>query len=561
MRMSKFSRTSAAVLSAALLATACSSDDPTTTDDGTDVEAPETDGPTASGDGYDWSDVNRRLAISMAIDRQEIVDVIFNGTQLAADNFWPATFAGEASCENMAFNPEKAKQLWDEAGGDAGPITMWFNSGAGHEDWVEAAANMLKTNLGVADVQFQSMEFADYLDKMDNAEVDGPFRLGWGMDYPSPGNFLAVLHGTEGGYNRTGYSNPAFDEVAAAGDALPLAEALPFYEQAADILCADMPIAPMRFGALQGVWSENVAGVQFDAFDRLILNSLEDVDGDGEISMYVCEPQAQLAGPINNDSCGNEVLNALFTGLVSLDRESGELVNEVAESIETSDDGTNWTVKLKEGWTFHDGTAVTASSFVDAWNWGAYGPNGAKNSYYYSIPQFAGYSDLQAEEEGATPAAAELSGLTVVSDNEFTIELDAPFAQLPLLFLHGSFSPLPKAFFDGEPEAFGENPIGNGPFKMSAPWEHDVQIATEAFADYKGAKPSFSKMTFKIFSEVDTAYNELRANGLDIMDTVPAAELANYQDEFAGRFVSQSNTVLQYLGFPIDLELVSEWSS
>ncbi|MFT5222750.1 MAG: oligopeptide transport system substrate-binding protein, partial [Glaciecola sp.] len=134
-------------------------------------------------------------------------------------------------------------------------------------------------------------------------------------------------------------------------------------------------------------------------------------------------------------------------------------------------------------------------------------------------------------------------------------------AQLPLLLLHGSFYPLPTSFFEGDPETWGENPVGNGPFQMSAPWEHDVQIATEAFADYKGATPSFDKLTFKIYSEIDTAYNDLRAGALDIMDTVPPAELANYQEEFAGRFVSQSNTVLQYLGFPIDLELVAEWNS
>ncbi|MFT5223638.1 MAG: ABC-type oligopeptide transport system substrate-binding subunit, partial [Glaciecola sp.] len=385
MRMAKFSRVSAALLAGALVATACSSDPDETTTDPSSSDS-ETSTPVADSE-YDWSDVRRRQAVSMAIDRQLIVDVIFNGTQTAADDFWPATFAGyRGGCENMEFNPERAKQLWDEAGGDAGPLTMWFNSGAGHEDWVEAAANMLKENLGIADVQFQSLEFADYLDKMDNAEVNGPFRLGWGMDYPSPGNFLAVLHGTAGGYNRTGYANPAFDELAAKGDALALADAIPFYQQASDILCEDMPFAPMRFGALQGVWGEGVSDVAFDAFDRLELGALTDANDDGEISMYICEPQAQLAGPINNDSCGNEVLNALFTGLVTLDSESGEVNNAVASSFESPDGGTTWNVALNDGWTFHDGSPVTASSFVDAWNWGAYGPNGAKNSYYYGIP-------------------------------------------------------------------------------------------------------------------------------------------------------------------------------
>ncbi len=46
----------------------------------------------------------------------------------------------------------------------------------------------------------------------------------------------------------------------------------------------------------------------------------------------------------------------------------------MAESIE-SDDATTWTVTLKDGWTFHDGTPVTAQSFVDAWNYTALSTN------------------------------------------------------------------------------------------------------------------------------------------------------------------------------------------
>lgn len=583
MRMAKFSRASAAFVAAAMLATACSSDDPETPDETTtDSEDPGA----LPGEGYDWSDVRRRQAVSMAIDRQAITDVIFNGARVPADDWWPQVFAGyRGGCESLSYNPEMAKQLWDEAGGNAGPITFWFNSGSGHEEWIEAIANQLQQNLGVEEVAFEGAEFADYLDKLDAAEVDGPFRLGWGMDYPSPGNFLAVLHGTEGGFNRTGYSNPAFDEAAAAGDALPLEEAIPFYQQAADILCEDVPFSPIFFTSLNAVWSEGVDNVEFDAFQRLNLQKVTDTDGDGEISVYVCEPQARLTGVDNNDSCGNEVLNALFTGLVELDKESGELVNAVASSIETTDDGTTWEITLEEGWTFHDGTPVTAQDFVNAWNYGSFAPNASKNSYYYGIPSFGGYGDLQCGSREATqedvdaeaatevgeeivdcetnpPPSTELSGLVVNDDLSFTVTLDAPFAQFPLLLLHGSFYPLPQSFFDAEDKtAWGDDPIGNGPFQMAEPWIHDVAINTTAYDAYAGTKPSFDTLTFTIYSEDTTGYNDLRAGNLDIMDTVPTAELGTYRDEFAGRFIEEGTGAFNYLGFPIDLDLVAEWAN
>jgi oligopeptide transport system substrate-binding protein len=48
-----------------------------------------------------------------------------------------------------------------------------------------------------------------------------------------------------------------------------------------------------------------------------------------------------------------------------------------------SEDQVTWTVTLEEGWTFHDGTPVTAESFVDAWNWTACSPNAQAASYFF----------------------------------------------------------------------------------------------------------------------------------------------------------------------------------
>jgi peptide/nickel transport system substrate-binding protein/oligopeptide transport system substrate-binding protein len=152
MHVSKKLRVFSVVAALALLAGACDGDageEPTGTDTGSPV----------AGD-YDWSDVKRRQAVSMAIDREAITTTIFQGARAPADDWWPGTFVGyrgAGSCANLEYNPEAAKTLWDEAGGDAGPITIWFNSGAGHEEWTEAVANQLIENLGVSDVTFESL--------------------------------------------------------------------------------------------------------------------------------------------------------------------------------------------------------------------------------------------------------------------------------------------------------------------------------------------------------------------------------------------------------------------
>ncbi len=566
MQRSKTLRLIGAAAALALFATACSSDDGgdegdpvDQTETPTDGETGDTEPPAASS--YDWSDVRLRQAVSMAIDRQAITDTIFLGARTPADDWWPATFAGYRGgdfCGNLQYNPEAAKALFDEAGGDQGPMTFWFNSGAGHEEWIEAVSNQLKENLGIAEVAFESLEFADYLDKLDAGEVNGPFRLGWLMDYPSPGNFLSTMHGTAGSSNHTGYSNPDFDAAAAAGDSKSLEDAIADYQAAGDILCEDVPFAPMFFGLLQAVYSENVDNVSFDAFQALNVTEITDLDGDGSVSMYICEPQNGLFGQMTNETCGSEAVNGLFTGLFSLDKETGELVFDgVAESIETSDDGTNWTIALKDGWTFHDGTPVNASSFVNAWNWAALGANAAQNQYFLSILGIQGFADLN-PAEGEEATATELAGLAAPDDNTITIALDAPFPQLPLVLLYNAFNPLPDVFFD-DPEAFGEAPVGNGPFMIDGSWEHDVQIATTAYPDYAGNAPQVDALVYKIYSQDTVGYNDVRSGALDVIDTVPTAELGNFKAEFGDRFIEEQTSSFNYLGFPIDLELAASW--
>ena len=94
----------------------------------------------------------------------------------------------------------------------------------------------------------------------------------------------------------------------------------------------------------------------------------------GAVVIEGCQPQNLLIQANTNETCGGNPLDWIFSKLVSYDPDTAEPSNEIAESIE-SEDNITWTITLKDGWTFHDGTPVTAQSFVDAWNFGAYGPN------------------------------------------------------------------------------------------------------------------------------------------------------------------------------------------
>jgi oligopeptide transport system substrate-binding protein len=297
----------------------------------------------------------------------------------------------------------------------------------------------------------------------------------------------------------------------------------------------------------------------------------EDTGGGGStediVSTYIGEPES-LTTTNNNESEGNAVLSGLYTTLVEYDPESVEPVNAVAESIETEDNQT-FTVTLKEGWTFHNGEPVTAQSFVDAWNYGAYGPNAQQTAAFFS--GIAGFEDLQcgtttetqtdeetgeeveaevADCENSPPAAEELSGLTVNSDTEFTIELSAPQSFFVTRLGYEAYAPLPEAFFE-DPEGFNEQPIGNGPLMMDGPWQHNQVINTVAYPDYAGDNPmQVGGVEFRIYDDVNTAVQDLLAGNLDIVDQVPPERWPEVEGQVPNADTSPTSSIT-YLGFPM----------
>ena len=239
--------------------------------------------------------------------------------------------------------------------------------------------------------------WADYLDKMDARELTGPFRLGWGMDYPHPQNFLELLLASwqfsdSGGANSSFFDNAEFDAALQAALVEPdLEKAIPLYEEATRVACENIPVIPVYYSQNLYAWNDNADNVFIDAFGDLAYDRV--TAGSGIVSTYISEP-ASLVTLNDNESEGIAVLRALYTNLIEYDPETSEGILAAAESIESAD-GQTWVIKLKPGMTFHDGTPVTANSFVDAWNYGAWGLHGMKNAGFFADIQ--GYDELNPE--------------------------------------------------------------------------------------------------------------------------------------------------------------------
>ncbi|GAA3579575.1 ABC transporter substrate-binding protein [Nonomuraea rosea] len=237
---------------------------------------------------------------------------------------------------------------------------------------------------------------------------------------------------------------------------------------------------------------------------------------------------------------------ALFTPLTTVDPATGKAVNAVAESIESSD-GVEWTIKLKPGWTFHNGEEVTAQSFADSWNATAYGPNAFTGNFMFAA--IKGYADLNPAD--GKPAKKTLSGVEVVDKTTLKVTLGKPLSLLPYVLAQTAFAPMPKAAFT-DLDAFDRKPIGNGPYKMEGEGlaAGVTKVVLRKFDGYKGTPGDAATIEAKSYQDEAAAYRDLQAGNVDVT-LVTGNNLTDAASRFKDRLVRVPYPAVVYLGFPL----------
>jgi oligopeptide transport system substrate-binding protein len=269
------------------------------------------------------------------------------------------------------------------------------------------------------------------------------------------------------------------------------------------------------------------------------------------ISVYGTNPQNPLIPTATNEVGGGDPLDNLFSGLVAYNTD-GSVSNEVADSIKANEDSTVWTVKIKDGQKFTDGSPVTADSFVKAWNYGANPANKQLNNYFF-------YPIKGTDEVGNTVKGEDtVSGLKVVDDKTFTITLKASESDFPLRLGYSAYFPVPDSAYDADgkiTKAYGNAPIGNGPYKLTKTgWEKNKQISLEPNPDYKGIhKAKNGGLVFKFYNSVDAAYTDVQSGNLDVLDQVPPSALTTFESDSAVKAYNEPGSSFSSFTIPDSL--------
>jgi len=258
--------------------------------------------------------------------------------------------------------------------------------------------------------------------------------------------------------------------------------------------------------------------------------------GGNYITARGSEPQNPLLPANTNEVGGGNIVDLIYSGLVYYDAD-GKIQNEMAESIDLEGDKT-YKVTLKDGISFSDGSPITSESFVKAWNKAV---EESMLSAYFFEP-ILGYKE----------GGSSMEGLKIIDDKTFTIELAQPEADFPTRLGYSAFFPMHESAYD-DLNAYGENPIGNGPYKL-AEWNHNKDATIVPNEEYDGVRtPKNDGVQFVFYAQNDAAYSDLLAGNLDITDAIPDSAFSTFENELGDRAVNQPAAIFQSFTIPESL--------
>jgi oligopeptide transport system substrate-binding protein len=206
-----------------------------------------------------------RQAISHAIDRRAIVEVIYQGGRRIGSTLTPPELSGRTDSVGGERDVVAAKAAFAAWGGAAKltkPIRLIYNIGSGQENVAAIIkSNLQEIGLAIEVKSFDSAQFAGEILKPDTMM----FRQLITYTYPSPdAGLYPLLHGKSVGTNLPRYSNPKVDALLDEARAtLDVDKRKQLYAQAEALALDDAAVIPVFHYKAAGVMSKVLRGVTF----------------------------------------------------------------------------------------------------------------------------------------------------------------------------------------------------------------------------------------------------------------------------------------------------------
>ncbi|MFI5613771.1 ABC transporter substrate-binding protein [Amycolatopsis sp. NPDC051903] len=244
----------------------------------------------------------------------------------------------------------------------------------------------------------------------------------------------------------------------------------------------------------------------------------------GVVTVGLQEPGTLLPADVD-DQAGRLVTGALWEPLADYDPASGKQTPRAAASI-TSGDRVTWTVRLRPGRKFHDGTAVTAASYVDTWR------------------------AIARENWAATPVLTKslrAKEITAVDASTIKIVLDRPSSQVPAWLSAPGLVPLPASVLASRDwNAFARHPVGDGPFRLADGWQPGTGGKLLRVTPAEGKA---EELDLRVGDPAEQ-YDAVRDGSLDLVTSVAGDRHEAMHTDFGDRHTTWPLPEAGYLVFP-----------
>ncbi|NDU73918.1 ABC transporter substrate-binding protein [Actinomadura sp. DSM 109109] len=256
--------------------------------------------------------------------------------------------------------------------------------------------------------------------------------------------------------------------------------------------------------------------------------------GDPRISVGAPAPATLLPGDVR-DASGRMIANAVWTGLVSYDPGTGAPANAAAESI-SSPDRRVWTVRLRAGATFHDGSPVTPRSFTGAWT-------AVLRERWAGARLFTEVAHVK----GARAGRDGVPGLKVTGERTFEVTLERPLNGFPALLGDPAFFPVPESVLASRDWAsYGRAPVGNGPFQVRSRGAREIVLRRRSGEG--------REVVVRAMPDARRQYAAAGGGDLDVATLVPADRHESMEADFGDRHLAVPGRDVAYLAFPARVE-------
>ena len=208
------------------------------------------------------------------------------------------------------------------------------------------------------------------------------------------------------------------------------------------------------------------------------------------------------------------ILMNVYDGLVRYKSGTLEVEPALAESWEISEDGTVYTFTLREGVTFHDGSALDAEAVV------------------FNFERMLN-EDHPYHDTGPFPLSfffSAVEAVEAVDARTVRFTLSEPYAPfLSNLAYPTGLIVSPAAVEEHGPD-FGRNPSGTGPFRF-VEWESNSRVVVERNPDHWDGAPSLEAVVFRPITDANTRVAEMLSGGIDLMVEVPPDSIAQFESD------------------------------